>query len=65
MVLTLNRYDAYPYAIGAGTGISISIFMVSAVILTMDLIKWAEMSVKNINNAWGAIPLCWYSINLR
>ena len=28
---------------------------------TRDLIKWAEMSVEMINNAWGAIPLCWYS----
>jgi hypothetical protein len=29
---------------------------------TRDLIRWAEMSVKLINNAWGAIPLCWYSV---
>ncbi len=29
---------------------------------TRDLMKWAEMSVKTINNAWGAIPLCWYSV---
>lgn len=29
---------------------------------TTDLIKLAEMSVKTINNAWGAIPLCWYSV---
>lgn len=29
---------------------------------TQDLIKWAEMSVRTIHNAWGAIPLCWYSI---
>ncbi|MFH1825656.1 MAG: cobalamin B12-binding domain-containing protein [Candidatus Firestonebacteria bacterium] len=29
---------------------------------TTDLIKWAEMSVKTIHNAWGAIPLCWYSV---
>ncbi len=28
---------------------------------TRDLIKWAELSVKTINNAWGAVPLCWYS----
>lgn len=35
-----TKYDAYPYVLGAGTGISISIIMVSAVILTMDLIKW-------------------------
>jgi len=29
---------------------------------TRDLIKWAEMSVRTINNAWAAIPLCWYSV---
>jgi hypothetical protein len=29
---------------------------------TRDLIRWAEMSVKTIKNAWGAIPLCWYSV---
>lgn len=29
---------------------------------TRDLIKWAEMSVATINNAWGAIPLTWYSV---
>jgi hypothetical protein len=29
---------------------------------TRDLLKWAKMSVKTINNAWGAIPLCWYSV---
>jgi hypothetical protein len=29
---------------------------------TRDLLRWAEMSVKTINNAWGAIPLCWYSV---
>ncbi len=29
---------------------------------TRDLLKWAEMSVKTINNAWAAIPLCWYSV---
>lgn len=28
---------------------------------TRDLIRWAEMSVKMINIAWGAIPLFWYS----
>lgn len=28
---------------------------------TRDLLKWAEMSVKTIKNAWAAIPLCWYS----
>lgn len=29
---------------------------------TRDLLRWAEMSVKTIHNAWGAIPLCWYSV---
>lgn len=29
---------------------------------TNNLIKWAEMSVETINNAWAAIPLTWYSI---
>jgi methylmalonyl-CoA mutase cobalamin-binding subunit len=29
---------------------------------TNDLLKWAEMSVETINNAWAAIPLCWYSV---
>lgn len=29
---------------------------------TRDLLKWAEMSVETINNAWAAIPLCWYSV---
>lgn len=29
---------------------------------TNDLIKWAEMSLNTINNAWGAIPLTWYSV---
>jgi hypothetical protein len=29
---------------------------------TKELMKWAEMSVRTINNAWGAIPLCWYSV---
>lgn len=29
---------------------------------TRDLLKWAEMSVRTINNAWAAIPLCWYSV---
>ncbi|NIM89994.1 MAG: methionine synthase [Candidatus Aminicenantes bacterium] len=28
---------------------------------TRDLIKWAEMSLKTINIAWGAIPLFWYN----
>lgn len=29
---------------------------------TNDLLKWAEMSLKTINNAWAAIPLTWYSV---
>ncbi|NLM47121.1 MAG: methionine synthase [Firmicutes bacterium] len=28
---------------------------------TRDLLQWAELSVESIKNAWGAIPLCWYS----
>lgn len=28
---------------------------------TRDLVKWAEMCLKTINIAWGAIPLCWYN----
>jgi len=28
---------------------------------TRDLIKWAEMLVRTIHNAWAAIPLCWYN----
>jgi len=28
---------------------------------TRDLIKWAELSAETINNAWAAVPLCWYS----
>jgi len=28
---------------------------------TQDLLKWAELSVQTIDNAWGTIPLCWYS----
>ncbi|HOK80057.1 MAG TPA: cobalamin-dependent protein [bacterium] len=28
---------------------------------TNNLLKWAKMTVKTINNAWGAIPLFWYS----
>jgi hypothetical protein len=28
---------------------------------TQDLLKWAEMSVENLHNAWGTIPLTWYS----
>jgi hypothetical protein len=29
---------------------------------TQNLLKWADMSVRTINNAWGTIPLFWYSI---
>lgn len=29
---------------------------------TRDLKQWAAMSVRTIKNAWGAIPLCWYSV---
>ncbi len=29
---------------------------------TNNLLKWAEMSVETINNAWAAIPLTWYSV---
>lgn len=29
---------------------------------TNDLLKWAEMSVRVINNAWGTVPLFWYSV---
>ena len=28
---------------------------------TRDLIKWAELAVDAIHNAWAAIPLCWYN----
>lgn len=28
---------------------------------TNDLRRWAEMSVRYLHNAWGAIPLFWYS----
>jgi len=28
---------------------------------TRDLLKWAELSVRTIHNAWGAIPLFWYN----
>ncbi len=28
---------------------------------TRDLLSWAKMSRETIHNAWGAIPLCWYS----
>jgi methylmalonyl-CoA mutase cobalamin-binding subunit len=29
---------------------------------TNDLLRWAKMSLETINNAWAAIPLCWYSV---
>lgn len=29
---------------------------------TNDLIRWAKMLIKTINVAWGAVPLCWYSV---
>lgn len=28
---------------------------------TRDLLRWAEMLTQTIHNAWGAIPLFWYS----
>ncbi|MDI6868030.1 MAG: cobalamin B12-binding domain-containing protein [Coprothermobacterota bacterium] len=28
---------------------------------TRDLLKWAEMTVRLINNAFGAVPIFWYS----
>lgn len=28
---------------------------------TRDLVKWAEVHVETIHNAWAAVPLCWYS----
>ncbi|MCM8817637.1 MAG: cobalamin B12-binding domain-containing protein [Candidatus Omnitrophica bacterium] len=28
---------------------------------TNNLLKWAKMTVKTINNAWGAVPIFWYS----
>ncbi len=28
---------------------------------TRDLLKWAEMNQAAINNAWAAVPLCWYN----
>jgi len=29
---------------------------------TRDLLQWAEMSRETINNAWAAVPLCWYNV---
>ncbi|HBF38754.1 MAG TPA: methionine synthase, partial [Firmicutes bacterium] len=28
---------------------------------TQNLLEWAKLSVKELHNAWGAIPLYWYS----
>ncbi|GAB1476066.1 hypothetical protein MASR2M70_08980 [Bacillota bacterium] len=28
---------------------------------TRDLVQWAGFARETINNAWGAVPLCWYS----
>jgi len=28
---------------------------------TQDLLKWADLSVRELHNAWGTIPLTWYS----
>ncbi|KAF0194600.1 MAG: methionine synthase I cobalamin-binding subunit [Bacillota bacterium] len=28
---------------------------------TRDLLLWAEMNKEVINNAWAAVPLCWYN----
>lgn len=29
---------------------------------TRDLLSWAELANRTINNAWAAVPLCWYSV---
>jgi len=29
---------------------------------TRNLLKWADLSVRTIRNAWGTIPLFWYSV---
>lgn len=29
---------------------------------TRDLIRWAEVSVETVRQAWAAIPLCWYNV---
>jgi len=29
---------------------------------TRDLLRWAEVAVDTIHNAWAAVPLCWYSV---
>lgn len=28
---------------------------------TRDLLQWAQMSKETVDNAWAAVPLCWYS----
>lgn len=28
---------------------------------TRDLLQWAQMNRETINNAWAAVPLCWYN----
>lgn len=28
---------------------------------TQDLLKWAELAVRTLHNAWGAVPLFWYN----
>jgi methylmalonyl-CoA mutase cobalamin-binding subunit len=28
---------------------------------TRDLLSWAQMNIDTINNAWAAVPLCWYN----
>ncbi len=28
---------------------------------TQDLLPWAELSVRTLHNAWGAVPLFWYN----
>ncbi len=35
----MNRYDAYPYAVGTGIGASISIIMVTGFTYMVELIK--------------------------
>jgi len=29
---------------------------------TRDLLQWAALSRETINNAWAAVPLCWYNV---
>lgn len=28
---------------------------------TRDLLRWAQMNIDTISNAWAAVPLCWYN----